>query len=195
VHHPLRVGDHGIGEGPQPPVLEVQDPVGDVEDPVVVRDQQDRRAPLAGECLHAIDDLATGGLVERRRGFVREHHGRLADERAGDRDALALAARELLGPLVRVRAEAHGLEHRFRPSPQLRACGAARHAQAELHVLGRRECTEQVVLLEDEADVAAHVLERRALPAAELVAEHAQPALLRRSQRTDQREQRRLAGA
>ena len=160
VHHLLRVRDHRVGERREPAVLEVQDAVGDVEDAVVVGDEQDRRAALARERLHAIDDFAARRLVERGRRLVGEHHGRLADERARDRDALALAAGELLGTLVRVLAEAHGLEHRVGPALQLGARGAPGDAQAELHVLRRGQRAEQVVLLEDEADAPAHVLER-----------------------------------
>ena len=47
--------------------------------------------------LHAVDDLAARLLVERGGRLVGQHHGRLGDQRARDRHALALAAGELLG--------------------------------------------------------------------------------------------------
>ena len=171
----------------------MQDAVGDVEDAVVVGDEQDRRAALAGQRLHAIDHFAARGLVEGRGRLVRQHHRRFPDERPRDRHALALAAGQLVRPLAGVLAEADGFEHRVGLARQVGARGPPRHAQAQLHVLRGAERAEQVVLLEDEADALPDVLERRAPGAVEPVAEHAQRAFLRRPQGANQREQRGLA--
>ena len=195
VHHVLRVGDHGLGERRDAAVLEVQDAIRDVEDPVVVGHEQDRRALFLRQRLHPVDDLAARDAVERGGRLVGEHDGRIAHERPRDRDALPLAAREFVGALVDVRAEADRLEHRARAAPQLAAREAAGGPQPELDVLGRRERGEQVVLLEDEADAAAHALERARVGAVQFLAEHAHAARLRGAQRADQRQQRRLARA
>ncbi len=68
-------------------------------------------------------------------------------------------------PLVRVLAEPDGLEHRIRPAP--RSARAARPVtrRPSSTFCEARQRVEQVVLLEDEADAPAHVLERRALAA------------------------------
>jgi hypothetical protein len=71
----------------------MDDPVGDVEDAVVVRHQHDRRPVLLGEVVEAIDDVASGLLVERRGRLVGEDDARTRGERARDRDALLLSAR------------------------------------------------------------------------------------------------------
>ena len=173
----------------------MQDAVGDVEDAVVVGDDQDRRTLFPRQRLHAVDDLAPGGLVERRRGLVGQHDRGVADQRARDRDALALAARQLVGALVDVRAEADRLEHRLGPPAQLGPRMAPGGPQAELDVLRRGERGQQVVLLEDEADAAAHLLEGGLVRTAQFLAEDADAARLRGAQRADQREQRRLARA
>ena len=117
---------------------------------------------------------------------------RLADQGTRNGNALPLAARELLRTLVGVLAEADGLEHRVGLAPssiarldRSRAGRAARSAKLSMRRAG---CA-----LENEADAFADVFESRALRAVELVTEHAQPSLLRRPQRTDERQQRRLA--
>jgi hypothetical protein len=50
---------------------------------------------LAGQRAEQACDRVGRGLVELAGGFVGEHDARLGRERAGDRDALLLAAREL----------------------------------------------------------------------------------------------------
>ena len=58
-----------------------------------------------------VDDLRLDRDVERGDGLVADEHVRLHGERAGDRDALALAAGELVRKAVRdIGAEADGLE-------------------------------------------------------------------------------------
>jgi hypothetical protein len=47
-----------------------------------------------------VHDLGFGAHVERGAGFVEEQELRIGVERARDRDALALAARQLVGPFV-----------------------------------------------------------------------------------------------
>ena len=118
------VGDR-VGERRQPAVLEVDDAVGDVEDAVVVRDQQDGDALLLGEVVHQVDDVAAGLLVERRGRLVGEDDARPRGERARDRDALLLAARELAREVVEPLAEADRLEHRD-GAPRAPPCATAR---------------------------------------------------------------------
>ena len=52
----------------------------------------DHRHALVGELLHDGEDLADHLGVERARGLVEEHQARPHRQRAGDGDALLLAA-------------------------------------------------------------------------------------------------------
>ena len=65
-------------------------------EPRVVRDEQQRRAALAIQAEHQIGDLDAGRVVEIAGRLVGHQQLRLAGERARDRDALLLAARQLL---------------------------------------------------------------------------------------------------
>ena len=102
--------------------------------------------------------------VERAERLVQQQHLGLDRERAGERDALALAAGELRGIAVGQPVELHQLEqlvHLARGSAPRRALAARLHAQAERDVLEHRHVAEQRVVLEHEADLAlAHVRAR-----------------------------------
>ena len=70
---------------------------GDViDDRQIVRDEQVGEPEAALQVDHQVQDLRLHRDVERRRGFVAHQELRLAGERAGDRDALPLAAREFV---------------------------------------------------------------------------------------------------
>ncbi len=68
----------------------------------VVRDPDQRRAGLARELLHLVQDLALDRDVERGRRLVGDDEVGIVEQRDGDRDALAHAA----GELMRIRLEA-----------------------------------------------------------------------------------------
>jgi hypothetical protein len=91
--------------------------------------------------------------VERRQRLVEQQDGGLDSQRAGQRHALLLTARELVRVVVDARRQADELE-------QLRGTGAAlvardlAHAQPELDVLAGRHVGEQAVGLEHHAHVA-----------------------------------------
>jgi hypothetical protein len=88
------------------------DAVGDVADHrEVVRDDHVRQAELVLEVVHQVDDLRLDGHVERGDRLVGDDHTGLEGERAGDADALTLAAGELVRVAVVVlRAQAHQLQ-------------------------------------------------------------------------------------
>ena len=104
-----------------------------------------------------------GLLVERRRRLVGEHDGA-----ARPTSARAIATRWRWPPesscarLSTCAAEPDRLEHRARAAPQLAAAGSGRSRAAPSRRSARGQRLEQVVRLEDEADAAAHALERRA---------------------------------
>jgi hypothetical protein len=78
-------------------VLHRQDPIGDVEDAVVVGDQQDRAALLARQLLHQGHDIAARAAVQSRGGFIGQQQRWLMDQGASYGDPLLLPAGELVG--------------------------------------------------------------------------------------------------
>ena len=75
----------------------------------------------------------------------------IADNRARDRDALAFAARELVGETVRLAGDAEFFERGHRRDAR-GAHGYAVELEWQRHVLGRGETGEQVEVLEHVAD-------------------------------------------
>ena len=90
-------------------VTQTDDALGVAGDLFLVRDDDDR-LPGGVQFLEERDDLVGRGRVEVARWLVGEQDAGLVDERPCDRDALALPARELVGPVVQALAQAHALE-------------------------------------------------------------------------------------
>ena len=93
--------------------------------------------------------------VERARDLVEQHQLGVHRERAGDRDALLLAAREPVRVLLRLLREADPAQQRHRAILRRVARQAERLARRERDVLEHRHVREQVERLEDDADLAA----------------------------------------
>ena len=107
--------------------------------------------PAAWSSRRTADDLGAGVAVEVAGRLVGEDERRLGDERAGDRDALLLAARQLGRLVVEPVAEAEPLE-RGRARRGALAPADALVEQRRRDVVERRRPRQQVVRLEDEAD-------------------------------------------
>ena len=73
-------------------VVHAGDAVGVGEDPVVVGDDDDGAVGRAGDLAEEVEHDLAVLRVERGGGFVADDERRLVDERAGDGDALLLAA-------------------------------------------------------------------------------------------------------
>ena len=121
------------------PRLEHDDPVGAARELERVRDE-DRRAALH-QPLEPLEELRLGLRVERRRRLVQQQDRRVAEQRPGDPDPLALAAGETdaLGPelrLVAVRQRDDELVSRRRPGRLVDRLGA--HVRAVGDVLPAR---------------------------------------------------------
>ena len=109
-----------------------------------VRDQQRGQPELAQRADELVADHSAGDRVKRGERLVEQQHLRLARERAGERDALALAARELRRPDAREVRDAEAFEQVGAIAPG-----------GETHVGGDREVREQAVVLWHVADAAA----------------------------------------
>ena len=102
--------------------------------------------------------MAPVGAVEITRWLVGEHDGRIVRERAGQRDALLFAARELRRIVVRAAGQAHLVEQRPRPPSRI---GRARnfHRYRDVFVRGQRR--NQVEELKHESDFLSPQLRQR----------------------------------
>ena len=103
------LGGHELGVGAvgdDPAAFEEHDTVGEADRREPVGDHE-RRA--AGEQrAQRVVDLLLDLHVDGARGVVEHEHRRVGEQRAGDRDALALAAREVVAALADDRVVAVG---------------------------------------------------------------------------------------
>ena len=101
--------------------------------------------PPVGELADHLEHLADELRVERARDLVEQHQLGLHRERAHDRDALLLAAREPVGVLVALVGEPEAAEQLERALPRPRAarrpsavCGRERHVPRARVMCGKR---------------------------------------------------------
>ena len=121
------------------PALDHRDLAGDVADHRhLVGDQQDGQAELAVDAREQLEDRAGGLRVERRGRLVGEQHLRLGGQRAGDADALLLAAGELGRIAVALVGEADEIEQLVDPRPGSPPCRSPRSRAAAR--CSRRPC-------------------------------------------------------
>ncbi len=157
----------------------------------VVRDEEQRRAALAIQPEHEVGDFDAGRVVEIARRLVGHQQLRLAGERAGDRDALLLAAGELLRIVRRALREPDAREPLLRLR---RRVGRAGELERQHHVLERRQRRQQLKRLEDEAE--QPLAQRRArilVQSGERDAVEPDVAVARAVEPGEQAQQRRLA--
>src|SRR5512143_689943 len=133
-----------------------EDSVGDRADAGVVRDHRDGRSEVLVDARDRLQDDDAGREVERPGRLVAEEEGGPLCDRTGDGDALLLAARELRREVVDPGGET---DQRERVGGRQGIFG---DLGRELDVLARGQARNQVVELEDEADLVAAV--RRELP-------------------------------
>ncbi len=134
-------------------VAEADDARAVLRDLVLVRDDDDRDAALALELLKDLHHLDTGARVEVARRLVREQDRRLGHQRARDRHALLLAARQLIRMMVRAVGEPDRGERRHRLLPSLaRRALVAVVEQRQLDVLDGRRSRQQIEALKHEPD-------------------------------------------
>ena len=169
------------------------DPVGERSGILEVMGDEDRRqAELAQQLLELGAHTRARVRVERGHRLVEQQHRGIACERPGQRDPLALAARELLGPRPRQVRD---------PEPLEQLVHAVAAAEADVRLDG--EVREERVLLEDQPDpplfrgqihatlgVEQHLVPEHDPPPArpDEAGDRAQRGRLARPRRPDQRE-------
>ena len=175
-------------------LLEVQQRARALGRARVVGHHQDRLAVLRDEQAQQVQDLVRALAVEVAGRLVAQQERRVGHDRARDRHALLLPARELAREVVHALREPHEAQrglHVRRAAPPPRS---GRQQQRQLDVAIGREHGDQVVGLEHEAHVArAPGGELAARHRRDLVAGHADGAGARHVQAAEQVEQRRLA--
>ncbi len=156
---------------------------------LVVRDEDGGDAELLLDPSDRAPELLADFGVERAEGLVEQQHLGPVGERARDRDALLLAARELGR-----QAFVHALEgdelQQFPSAGQPIAVLHAPDAERELDVVGDAHVAEQGVVLEHEADAA---VARR--DAGDVAPVQRYPAVVDLDQARDRAQQRALAAA
>ena len=118
-----KTADFGPSSTTPPAYMTMTRSASPATDAHVVRDEQDRRAVVALQPLHQLEDLRLDRHVERGRRLVGDQQRRVARERHRDHHALPHAARELVRVVVDRGAPGSGCRPRraARPS-RARAC-------------------------------------------------------------------------
>src|SRR5450631_1255932 len=118
----LVVLDHGtlVGEGPllvlpypkahDLAVLDIDAAICHVDDALIVRRENERYLGRPVDLAHQPEDPAARAMIEVGRGLVGENDLGAYHQRPGNRDALTLAAAQLVGPVLGIIRQAHQLE-------------------------------------------------------------------------------------
>jgi hypothetical protein len=188
MHHPGSSFD-------QLSLVEVQDALGTLGGTRVVRDEQNGFVQIAIEGIEQVEDFLGRARIEITGWLVRDDQRGIGDDRPCDADTLLLTAGQLAGTVlepIRQSNQVEGVEH------LLLALRARQRQQQErqLDVLVRGEDRQQMIELENEADVPG-------APARELALRHSRDEIVadpdfargRLIESGNQIQQRRLAGA
>ena len=133
--------------------------VGDLAGKTHFVGDADHRHAALGEADHDLEHFLDHLGVERGGGLVEQHDLRLHAERAGDGDALLLAAGKLARELLGLLRNLDALEVAHRGFLGLRLGDAAHPDRGERQVLHDRQVREEVEVLEHHADLAAHLVD------------------------------------
>src|SRR5512143_947015 len=139
----FRLNDHAVAE--------LDAPLGKGGDVRIVR-HEDHGVAVRVELVKQLEDFGAGLLVEGARRLVGEKDRGIVGERPGDRDALSLAPGEHRRQDVGLLRDADALQQLQRALAPLLARNA-RVKERQLDVPRDRRLRQQVVVLEDEADL------------------------------------------
>ena len=189
------LGERFIGGLDEHAVAHRDDALRDARHATLVGDDDERHAVLRVELAEEVDHFLAGLGVEVAGRLVAQQQLRRAEQRARDRDALLLAARQLARPAVREVGEPDAAQRLAAALLDVRR--VVRERRRDDHVAETRQVIEQVERLEHEADrLVAELARACASPAAMRVdTEHLDLAGVGLIEAADDVEQRRLAGA
>ena len=135
------------------------DAVGDLTGEAHLVGDDEHGHAAYGQLLHHVEHLFDHLGVEGGGGLVEEHDFGLHGERAGDGDALLLAAGELAGVLVGLFGDADAVEQAHGRLLRLLLLHLAHVDRREGDVLDHGQMGEEVELLEDHAGFGADLLD------------------------------------
>ena len=185
---------HGCAIVLDPPVLQHQDTVGEVEHAVVVRHDDAGAVFGHGHFAQQVHDPAARIGVQRGGRLVAHHQPRFVDKRAGDGHALLLAARKLVWQLGCLVADIQFFQHGDGPLPRLAAVHSLRD-ERDGRIAGRIDAGDEIVLLEDKADIRQPELDQlRVGEVVDVRAEDLDLAFCRPQDAAHDADQRRFAG-
>ena len=161
----VRIVEHVCGHAllDDPALVHEDEPVADLAGELHLVGDDEHRHPDPSQVAHHDQHLADELRIERGGDLVEEHHVRLHHQRARDRDALLLAARELMRIVRRLLLEPDRRQQHPRPRLRLRARQLPDLARGERDVVDRAQVREEVELLEDHPDPLAHARDVDAL--------------------------------
>jgi hypothetical protein len=161
----------------------------------IVRDHQHRFSVLLHQPFDQVHHFIGAPAVQIAGGLVAEQERGVGDDGAGNGHTLFLSARELARIVVHALAQSDDGKSGFNVLATFRF-RKLRQQQGQLDVLKRREHRDEVVHLEDEADVArAPVGQFPARHVRDFIARHADGAARRNIEAAQQVEQRGFARA
>jgi hypothetical protein len=104
----LRVIDHAANAA----VFHLGDAVSETEDAMVMRHDDHAAFGRTGKIADQLHDVGAGILIESRGRLIADQERGFVDKRAGDGDALLLAARKCVGATVLAALEADLIDDR-----------------------------------------------------------------------------------
>ncbi|EGE59243.1 6-pyruvoyl-tetrahydropterin synthase [Rhizobium etli CNPAF512] len=136
-----------------PALMHEDDAAADVAGKLhLMRDHQERHS-LGGKLAHHRQNFGDQFRIERRGNLVAEKCGRPHGERAGNGDALLLAARELIRIGVELVAQPHPLQHLAGDGFCLGLRSFLDHGLRQHDIAAGAQVREKVELLKDHADL------------------------------------------
>ena len=177
------------------PVFDVEQTIGDAQDPIVMRNHDDRPILTSRQALQRVQHPAAGMTIEGRGWLVAEKDAGVGHECASDGYALLLTAGKEANLGVDFIAHRDESESTLGARDTL-GCRLPAQEQRDGDVLERRQSGQQVELLEDEPDlVAPDLREHVGAFMGDDFTIHRDVALGRREHEAEDAEERRLAAA
>ena len=135
-------------------ILDVENAIGEFEEPRVVGHDQDSPAVVLGDAAENAHDRLAVGAIERSGRLIGEDCRRFGNNRAGNRDALLFAAAQIARKRRGLMPEANAFEDLARFGLGAAALVAA-DVERQPHVLLGGQRREQMKRLKNEPDVLA----------------------------------------
>lgn len=139
----------------EPTVFHTQDPIGRLDETVIMRDDDDRRFAVRAELSQQTEDFCTRFGIEFSGGFIGENKFWLLQQCAGDRDSLLFATGKLVWSVVESISQTDLLQHGHSLTSTFG--GDSLWKVRNQRVVDGVEVVQQIEALKDEADIVSPV--------------------------------------